>query len=215
MIRIVLGICIIFSHLSFGQSTVMNSINHNRLMVNALDKIDKKVLDNSDYDGSPFLEDKFFPSKIQGEDGTHLLRYNIYQDEIVLKKNEDYFKVPKEGMEEFNFDNKYVVVLIKDKYYIRVSDKIDKYSVVKKESVRFINAKASETGYDQATKAKFVRNKPDYFLYDGSTSTLTLFKKSDLEQVFSTKKDQISSISKKNKLKTDDDYKKFFQELMN
>ncbi|WP_128414171.1 hypothetical protein [Chryseobacterium sp. Leaf394] len=214
MIRISVGICIIFSHIYFGQSTVLNSIHHNRLMVNALDKIDKTVLDNSDYEGSPFLEDKFLPSKILGEDGIHLLRYNVYQDEIVLKKNEDYFKVPKE-LVEFHFDNRYVVLLINDKYYIKVSDKINEYSVVKKETVRFIAAKASENGYGQATKARFVSTKPDYFLHDANTGKLIPFKKSDLEENFSAKKEKISTISRKNKLKTDEDYKKFLQELMN
>ncbi|WP_312075210.1 hypothetical protein [Chryseobacterium sp.] len=192
----------------------MNSIHHNRLMVNALDKIDKKVVDNADFDGSPYLEDKFLPSKIEGEDGTHLLRYNIYNDEIVLRKDDEYFKVPKEGLEYFNIDNKYNIVLIDGKYYVQVSDIVNKYSVLKKESVRFIDAKPSENSYDQARKARFVKNRPDYFLYDRNNGKLIPFKKNDLEIAFSDKKDLIGKISKKNKLKSDEDYKDFFSELI-
>lgn len=151
-------------------------------MSQAINKIGVTRLADNEYEGSPFLDKEFLPSTIKGETGTFLLRYNIYNDEIILKKDEQYFKVPKEGIEYFNINNKYIIRLINGSYYIQSSSEKNNFSIVRKEMIKFSKGKVAENIYGQSMAAKFSNMKPDYFLYNSDTKALISLTLKDLKK---------------------------------
>jgi hypothetical protein len=206
-----LGVLFLISaNFYFAQSTVLYNLNNNRLMSNAIDKIGANGMSDDDYEGSPFLEKQFLPSIIKGEKGTYLLRYNIYNDEIILKDGEEYFKIPKEGLDYFIINNKYIIRLIEGNYYIQSSEK-KSFAIVRKDNVKFTSSKVSENSYSQNKLAKFSNEKPDYFLYDSQSKKLTPLDKEKLKMAFPNKSNELNQNFKKNKLKNVED----FNELLN
>lgn len=193
--------------LCFSQSTVLYNLNNNRLLSNSVSKIGVGgVVDNDDYEGSPFLDKEFLPSTIKGEKGVFLLRYNIYNDEIVLKRDDKYFKIPKEDVDYFKINDKYIVRLINGSYYIDSSIEKNNYVIVRKEHITFAAGKASENTYDQARSPKFSNAKPDYFLFNMEQKVITPLKKEDIKRLFPNKSTELDENFKKNKLKSADDF---------
>ncbi|KMQ66249.1 hypothetical protein ACM46_01465 [Chryseobacterium angstadtii] len=190
----------------FSQSSVLHNLNNNRLMSQAVNKIGVNGVPDNEFVGSPFLETAFLPSAIKGENGTYLLRYNIYNDEIILKNDDKYFKIPKEELDYFNINNKYIVRLINGGYYIQSSSEKGNYTIVRKEGVKFTEGKISENTYGQNQPAKFTPLKPDYFLYDTKNKTLIPLKEGDLKNAFPSKDADLVTFFKKNKLKKSEDY---------
>ncbi|MEI3788291.1 MULTISPECIES: hypothetical protein [unclassified Chryseobacterium] len=195
------------------KNTALNTLNYDRLMSQAVNKIGVSGLADNEYEGSPFLDKEFLPSTIKGETGTFLLRYNIYNDEIILKKDEKYFKVPKEGIEYFNINNKYIIRLINDGYYIQSSSEKNNFSIVRKEMVKFSKGKIAENTYDQSMPAKFSNIKPDYFLYNSDTKTLIPLTLKDLKKSFNAKSSDLDLFFKQNKLKKTEDYNALLEML--
>ncbi|MDC8106342.1 hypothetical protein ACNFU2_15740 [Chryseobacterium sp. PTM-20240506] len=190
----------------FGQSAVLYNLNNNRLLSNSVNKIGVgESADNDNYDGSPFLEKEFLPSMIKGESGAFLLRYNIYNDEIILKNDDKYYKIPKEEADYFKINNEYVVRLINGKYYIDSSSDKNNYVIVRKENITFTPGKVAENTYDQARPPKFSRTKPDYFLFDMAKKVITPLKKDEIKALFPNKSEELDQNFKKNKFKNIDD----------
>lgn len=201
-------------NLYFCQSTVLYNLHNKTLTSNAINKIGVTDLNNNDYVGSPFLEKNFTPSTIVGENGMHLLRYNIYNDEIILQKDDNYFKIPKNSnLDYFIINNKYKVRLVNDTYYIQISSEKSGFVILKKEDIKFTQGKISENGYGQSTPSKFTNKKAQYFLYNLESKKLISFKKEDLTSFFVTKEKEISQFFKTNKLKSDDNYNEFLKIL--
>lgn len=175
-------------------------------MSQAVNKIGVNELADNEYEGSPFLEKQFLPSTIKGEKGTYLLRYNIYNDEIILKQEDQYFKIPKEGIEYFNIDNRYIVRLINGTYYIQSSSEKNNLVVVRKEEVKFTQGKAAENTYGQNRASRFSSTKPDYFLYNSENKTLTPLKAEAIKKDFPQKEADLDVFFKKNKLKKTEDF---------
>ncbi|WP_131797290.1 hypothetical protein [Chryseobacterium kwangjuense] len=190
----------------FSQSTVLHNLNHSRLMSQAVNKIGVNELADNEYEGSPFLEKQFLPSTIKGEKGTYLLRYNIYNDEIILKQEDQYFKIPKEGIEYINIDNRYIVRLINGTYYIQSSSEKNNLAIVRKEEVKFTQGKAAENTYDQSRASRFSSTKPDYFLYNSENKMLTPLKPDAIKKAFPQKEADLETFFKKNKLKKTEDF---------
>ncbi|MDR2236295.1 MAG: hypothetical protein LBE92_09235 [Chryseobacterium sp.] len=191
----------------FSQSVVLHDLNHSRLMSQVVNKIGVGELADDEYEGSPFLEKQFLPSAIKGENGVYLLRYNIYNDEIILKKDDQYFKIPKDGVEYFNIDNnRYILRLINGAYYIQSSAEKGNYVIVRKETVKFTPAKAAGNAYEQSRPAKFSANKPDYFLYNTEKKNITPLEKEELKKLFPDKAAELDQIFKKNKFKNTGDF---------
>ncbi|WP_143754074.1 hypothetical protein [Chryseobacterium sp. 52] len=188
------------------KNTALNNLNYDRLMSQAVNKIGVSGLADNEYEGSPFLDKEFLPSTIMNEKGTFLLRYNIFNDEIIMKKGEEYFKIPKEGVDYFNINNKYIIRLINGTYYIQSSSEKNNYTVVRKQEVKFISSKVAENTYDQGRSAKFSNTKPDYFLFNMETKTLIPLKAGDLKNAFPMKEADLNVFLKKNKLKDPQDY---------
>ncbi|WP_210148712.1 hypothetical protein [Chryseobacterium scophthalmum] len=216
MRRIIVLSFIFSANLYFCQSTVLYNLHNKTLTSNAINKIGVTDLNNNDYVGSPFLENNFSPSTIKGENGVHLLRYNIYNDEIILQKDDNYFKIPKNSnLDYFIINNKYKVRLVNDTYYIQTSSEKNGFVILKKEDIKFTQGKISENGYEQSTPSKFTKKKAEYFLYNLESKKLIPFKKEDFTSFFVTKEKEINQFFKKNKLKSDDDYNEFLKIVLN
>lgn len=190
----------------FSQSTVLHNLNHNRLMSSALSKIGNNELNDNDYIGSPYLEKSFLPSTIKGEKGIHLLRYNIYNDEIILQRGDEYFEIPKTDLEYFSIDDKYIVRLVNGTYYVQISKEVNGYTILKKDKIKFTQGKISENGYGQNSPSKFTNLKPEYFLYKTDDKNLIPIKKEDLKQKFPKKGNQLDQVFKKNKFKNENEF---------
>ncbi|MBD3903805.1 hypothetical protein NAL32_01955 [Chryseobacterium sp. Ch-15] len=216
MRRIIVLSFILSVNLYFCQSTVLYNLHNKTLTSNAINKIGVTDLNNNDYVGSPFLENNFSPSIIEGENGQHLLRYNIYNDEIILQKDDNYFKIPKNSnLDYFIINNKYKVRLVNDTYYIQTSSEKNKFVILKKENIKFTQGKISENGYGQNTSSKFTKQKADYFLYNLESKKLIPFKKEDFKSVFVAKENEINQFFKTSRLKIDDDYNEFLKIVSN
>ncbi|MCD0454061.1 hypothetical protein LPB85_01220 [Chryseobacterium sp. LC2016-27] len=213
MKRIILVSVFLGFNFCFSQSSVLHNLNNNRLMSNALNKIGNNELNDNDYTGSPFLDKNFLPSKIGGENGIHLLRYNIYNDEIILNRDSEYFKIPKTDLNYFEIGNKYFVRLVNGSYYIQTSDEVRGNIILRKDKIKFTQGKISENGYVQSTPSKFTKNKAEYFLYNLESKKLIPFKKEDFTSFFVTKEKEINHFFKTNKLKSDQDYNEILKIL--
>ncbi|NML69399.1 hypothetical protein HHL23_06275 [Chryseobacterium sp. RP-3-3] len=199
----------------FSQSTVLHNLNNNRLMSQTVNKIGVGELADNEFVGSPFLETQFLPSVIKGENGTYLLRYNIYNDDIILKNGDKYFRIPKEKLNYFNINNKYVVILINGRYYIQSSSEKGNYMIVRKETIKFTEAKISENAYGQNQPAKFTALKPEYFVYNIENNTLIPVKAEDLKKAIPSKEGDLDIFFKKNKLKKTEDYNALLELIVN
>jgi len=184
-----------------------------QLMSQAVNKIGVSGLADNEYEGSLFLDKEFLPSTIKGEAGIFLLRYNIYNDEIILNKGEEYFKVPKDGIEYFNINNKYIIRLIDSSYYIQSSSEKNNLTIVRKEKVKFTKGKIAENTYDQSIPTKFSNLKSDYFLYNSETKVLIPLNLKDLKKSFLAKSSELDLFFKQNKLKKTEDYNALLEVL--
>jgi len=203
--KIVILISVFLNTAAFGQSSILYNLNNNRLTSNAINKIGKTDLNNNDYEGSPFLNKDFQPSTISGEGGVHLLRYNIYSDEIVLKRDNDYFLLPKKELKSVVIGST-VIRMINDTYYVQLSKEINSTALLKKEQVKYTPGRISDNSYSSNTTAKFSVSKVDYYLFKTDTQQLSIFSHDNLLKLFPDKKDLINDVFKKNKLKKSEDY---------
>jgi hypothetical protein len=195
----------------FAQSTVLYNLNNNRLLSNAINKIGINGMTDDEYQGSPYLEKQFLPSTIKDEKGTFLLRYNIYNDEIILKNGDEYFKIPKDGINYLVINNKYIIRLINGSYYIQSSSEKKNFVVVRKENIKFVPAKATDNSYGQNAQSKFSNGRPDFFLYDITTKKLILLNKEQIVSAFPDKKQELEQRLKKNKLKNIEDFNELLE----
>ena len=203
----------------FGQLTdfhgALNELANGRQYSNLLHKKDGN-LDLYDFTGSPYLSDLFIPAKISNSSTTFLLRYNIYNDEIILKEDEDkYYRIPKDNNFKFiSFENREKVVLLNDTYYILLDGEPGKSSLVKKMSVKYYPPKRSENGYDPDKKANFSKQKDQYF-YSNENTLIPLDKRlEDYLKLFPEKKEPVKSFLKQNSLREDKDYKNLFNTVL-
>lgn len=205
MKRVSVLLLIVLANFCFAQSSVLYNLNNGRLLSTAVNKIGINGMDENEYEGSPYLEKEFLPSTITGEKGTFLLRYNIYNDEVILKSGDEYFKLPKE-IERFTINGKFIIRRINNSYYIESSLENKNYLIVRKEKINFIPAKASTNNYQQSKLAKFTSGKPDFFLYNTESKKLFPLNKNDLKNDFPQKSHELDKSLKTNKLKTTKDF---------
>lgn len=195
-----------------SQSAVLYNLHNSALTSNAINKIGVTDFNNNDYLGSPYLENNFLPSTIEKEKGIHLIRYNIYNDEIILQKDDNYFKIPKiSDLSFFLINDKHIIRLVNETYYIQSSSEKNNLVILRKENIKFTQGKISENGYSQNTPSKFTNGKPDYFLYNIEDKKLIPAKKDDLKSAYPNKSNELDQIFKKYKFKNKEDY----QELIN
>ncbi len=172
----------------------------------------KKLLTESDIEGSPYLNNEFVKGSIYTTSKTQYadipLRYNIYNDDIEFKTEEgeiNALATPEivEKIEFAEFNMVYVpfsmIKKINRGYFIVLTE--GKASLYSRAEVIFI--KATEPGaYQDAKPANFQRKPDTYYIRIGQDVAKLVDNKKDLIDAFPDNQDKIEDFVKKNKTKT-------------
>lgn len=165
-----------------------------------------KQLSYDDIKGSPYLLKDFRPAKIA--DGYEIIsaRYNAYTDEIEFKKGDDIYVLPKNNdFSQINFvNNKDKLILIKDAdelsgYYFKLTG--DKNSLLKKEKVVFNDIVPSASSYESERPAKFLQQKPIYYLKTDKGVIKKILNNNDIYDLFPDKKQSLNKFVKEKNIK--------------
>ena len=201
-----------FTSLSFGQSrneiSIQNSIGF--LCLSTDGSLKRKILNETDIDGSPYLNKEFISGNIFTKNKIQYvgvpLRYNIYNDEMEFKTDtENYLAIsdPK-SMKEIRIGGAVFVYDIKrnkkgeqEGYYELLQDGnvrlLSRYNIVFKPIT-------STTGYKQSQPPRLNRNANTYYIKTGSSEPLLLASKKDLDVIFGSKNDKLLAFIKSRKL---------------
>lgn len=152
--------------------------------------INNKVINANGLDpnieGSPYLYDDYKLTQVSNSPEGFTGRYNIYTDEIELKRNNDVFVLPK--------DSNYTVItlkpntkilLINDKYYLVVKE-YNNFTVLRKDKINFQKGRESRNGYESSKLAVYKKDNATYFIKKDE-ELLLLDKKSDFAKIFPEK----------------------------
>lgn len=172
---------------------------------------------NFSYDGSPYLSDQFRNGDIILENGTVFkdipLRYNAYYDlfEYTIKGNE-YALDKSKKYSQFRIDEQ---TFIYKSYLFNSTEKEGYLEIVSKGNYslyriyKVVLKEAEEEGaYKEATRARFVHQKPDYLIGKGDDKIFSIRNKKELLKSFNKLTEPLKKYSgdKKIKLKNEEDY---------
>ncbi len=164
--------------------------------------------------GDPFMFADFHEGKFVLTDGGSydlMLRYDIYADEIHVKKNDQVYGLSHpEKMAYVLIDTtKFVyskirknVDTINDEYYFVVATE-GKCSLLIKKNIRVQDPEAPKP-YQDAKPAKFIPLPDTYYVKLGDEVAIPVKSKKDLLEVLSDRESQINEFISRNKIKTKD-----------
>lgn len=143
-------------------------------------------------DGSPYIDDKFYPSQISGvTSSTPPMRYNAYKDELeFVHAGKTYYVTKMDGLKARLSNKSYKFVTYSyekgssDGYLVvLVNNANEKYSLYKKEKVILIPLYDSGSGYREAVPAHYKAENDKYFLGDADV-IVTMPKKKELLKMY-------------------------------
>ncbi|MEQ6123803.1 hypothetical protein AAON49_06355 [Pseudotenacibaculum sp. MALMAid0570] len=170
--------------------------------------------------GKLYINEKFSLAKISNYEGSTLLRYNPYKDEMEFMKGDQIYYLDKHaGIKVlFTKSNKnYVIKNVSGKlmYFIE-KFKGDKLSFLVKEKVKYTPETKASDSYSSAKPARFSRSPDSFYVEfsDGLVSELPR-KKKQILKFFKTKNIDLKSYFKKNKinLKKEKDAMKLIRDI--
>ncbi len=165
--------------------------------------------------GSKYLFDEFKLAKIEGFQGSHLIRFDAVDNIIELKKEADEIR-------QLSKKKQYKIEFLdgsgtyETKSFTNSSGKIEysffekryecsKFLVYKKERIKFEPAKPAKSSYEQEVPAEFVNQANAYYLLKLSENNPHLVeiprKKKALLAFFGNKSKEMAAFLKKQKLK--------------
>jgi len=206
-----LAILILFALISietYSQGTLyvgepfMNSYRNVRINTS-------KNISGENITGNPFTTDDFVLGTIIGYKTNFLLRYNAFNDQMLLKrKDNNVVIVNKETNTEITFNDgtKYVVFDYffdgtKKNGYLEVLLSNSVISLLKKEVIKFRPAEKPATGYDQPKPPAFIKARDRYLISNKKGEINSFSKKKDFLNFFPDKKTDIEKFIKSNKIK--------------
>jgi len=165
--------------------------------------------------GSPYINPKFLPVRVDKLDGKQLFaRYNAFNDEIEIKKENSTINFVLNKKSKFSkieflsskiiFESHNYIENGKNKrgYLAQLNTK-GRSLLLKKQSISFIDAKPSKTGYDQGTPAQFKKAKDKYFIKIDNGNPVELPKnKKDIARLFPKHEKGILTFIKKQSIST-------------
>lgn len=165
-------------------------------------------------EGSPYYEDVFFLSKVEGIDKVFLSKYNIALDQFEFKEDEEVYILPKKPVYKTVIlpKSKFVLLdytsenILKNGYLIELfkSDNVSLYKKLRIKTTEIQEAKA----YEKASPARYVKISPEYYIQIKENGIVNFPKnKKELLSLFSVSNEKIEDYLKKNKtsFKSDDD----------
>lgn len=205
--KLFLTFCITFSVLtSFAQSSQTAGQVGQTEVLRSFQIAGKNAFNNTVIEGSPYLEDVFFMSKVEGIDKVFLSKYNIVLDQFEFKEDDDVYILPKKPeyktivlgkskyiLLEYNADN-----VLKTGYLVELM-KSDNVSLYKKIRIK-TTEKQEAKGYDKATPARYVKISPEFYIKI-KENTIDYFPKNkkELLSLFPDSKEKIEGFLKENK----------------
>lgn len=160
-----------------------------------------------DVRGTQYFEEKYSKSKVSGYDDFAYLRYNAVQDEMEFEKGGDLYYIPKVQNMTVTFSDQktYEYLNFSDKGnelsgYLVVLSKGDKYTVYKREQIKYISAKEATNSYDSGRPAEYKKADNTFFITAGEKAVNFPKNKKELLKMFPDQSTQISDYLKKNKV---------------
>lgn len=129
-------------------------------------------------EGSMYTFPEFVPVKVGGEQQIFTVRYNVFNDRMEFKDNDNIFEYyPNINDKEF-----YLMGVNKKYHYLTYSNKEGKTTngylleiykgkgntLFKKERIKFVPGQVSKTGYDRTYPDKYVKDSDVYYIQFGT-----------------------------------------------
>jgi hypothetical protein len=161
--------------------------------------------------GSPYIQEAFLPSAIDGFAGTYFLRFNAVSEEMEVQTGGKINIVPTANVASITFNNTNVSY-----YPIQLEGKTifiktlwlgeNQEMLVLREQKKFVKAKAAKSNYDTAKPAKYTGVQKTFYLQLASGELITLeSKKKKFFDAFKGKKKEVEAFVKKQKLQIDEE----------
>lgn len=201
-------------------SSQMTFANHLRLRT-----VDKSVLkENIDLEKKKYLTYSFEKASVDNYDTRAYVRYNIFNDEIEFIKEMNIYYLVKEVGRKIKFTRTGITYKVfkldKENHFFKVHLE-DKYSLVAKQKVRYIEPKVAKSGYDRAKPGDYRRVRDELYLAsEDNKLTKIPHKKKEFYSIFGGQSEAIKKHVKSNKLnyKKLDDLKnvvQYYNSLLN
>lgn len=163
--------------------------------------------------GTPYVNEKYEPLKIKGfSDKVYSGRFNAYNGEMEVKLNEgNIIALDVKGNYEVNFVNSKKVYRtfsyesytgLSRKGFLVVIGENEKFSLLKKEWIKYYEKVEAASSYQPDKPAKFRREDDRYYLKLGNAIKPFPSKKKDLLKAYPKHSKKIKSYIKENKLST-------------
>jgi len=194
---------------SFGRTTSVTSrpgnflipVPHLRLKtVNRAEMTEEDIK----LDKKKYLSYNYDLASVDDYDTKAYIRYNIFDDQMEFVKEESIYYLAKEAGRKVKFINTNTIYRVydfeNDQHFFQVLVDGDN-SLIKKQRVRYIDAKVANSGYDIAKPANYKRMKDEYYLaLDNKTLVKLPKSKKGFMNAFGDKSSKIKSYMKENKL---------------
>ena len=191
------------------------TINISRSLT-SFDSTSKKLV------GSSYIQKEFLPAKVIESDKTYSARFNVYQDEMEIKKDGQDYTLPKTSNYSLVFQGtnktysvyKYMVENTEKPGFFVELFKGDKIILLLKERIILQEEVKPSTGYEKykPPTLKHIKDKL-YIGYKNNTTAEVPSKKKEFYNLFSNKASEVEKFAKSNRLgiKNPDDVVKIFE----
>ncbi len=170
------------------------------------------VLEDSDIEGSPYLNDDFMEGSVFTKSKTQFvgipLRYNVYNDEMEFKSDKGVVQAiaAPETIEKIEFGEYKMVYLpyiinrkIQNGYFVEM-EKGEKAALYARPKVNFQKA-TKPAAYQDAEPPRFSRQSDDYYIRVGQEAAALISRKKDLREVFPDHAKKVKSFIKENNVR--------------
>lgn len=218
---LVLAVSLLSLSTSFAQELISGQLNGGQRVTGLISTT--PIVENSEIEGSPYINDQFTPAKISAsEDNIFYVRYNALKDEFEVKGENDIAYALNKYRRDIvvqliAFKKTYQVFGYLDKnenenfgYFVDLSNTNSDIKLLKKENVTFIKEKFAVTSYDSSQPARYKRGNDEYYIKINDNNAVELpTNKKDIAKLFPEHENEILDFIKKEriKVKREDDAK--------
>jgi hypothetical protein len=161
--------------------------------------------------GSMYINDKYLPAKINGQEKVLMLRYNAYQDSFEENNpQEEYInglpKTPNSVIKFVGTNKTYAMTDFKDKdgllsngYLIVLCD-TPKVKIYKREHITFVKETHPQNSYQSYKPARYSRGSDEFYISINGQPAILFDDKKDIISLMPERKKEINEYFKQNKL---------------
>lgn len=167
-----------------------------------------KNLNYDDVQGTPYFNQQYDNVKVEGFKEVVLAKYNMFSDEVEFMQGDKVLSFPKSkeySKIHFLTSNNSLIWLDKigdhSGYFFVLNN--GKNKLLRKNKVKFTDAKPAATSYSEALPAKFSNMPLAYFILTEKNELVPLKNSKEIANFFPTEKEKINAFIKTNKIKTD------------